>query len=68
MKIKVYAINGCDDVQEIEDEDFMNQAEDLGYVWSLCGFQNFINWEGTPPFYKPLEDLHFRFINIEGGK
>ena len=64
MKIKVYAINGCDDVHEIEDEDFMNQAEDLGYVWSLLGFQNFINWEGTPPFYRQSENLHFRFIYI----
>ena len=64
MKIKVYAINGCDDVHEIEDEDFMNQAEDLGYVWSLLGFQNELNFEGQPTkdlFYK---DLHFRFINI----
>ena len=64
-KIRVYAINGCDDVHEIEDEDFMNQAEDLGYVWSLLGFQNFINGEGNAPFYKEANGLHFRFIDIE---
>ena len=65
MKIRVYAIKETEDVHEIPDQDFMDQAEDLGFVWSLSGFQNFINWEGSPPFYKPTDNLHFRFINIE---
>ena len=71
MKIRVYAIKETEDVHEISDEDFIYEAEELGFVWSLSGFQNFINWEGSPPFYKPTENrcklmnnLHFRFINI----
>lgn len=64
MKIRVYAIKETEDVHEISNEDFINQAEDLGYVWSLLGFQNFINGEGNAPFYKESQGLHFRFINI----
>ena len=64
MEIRVYAIKETEDVHDINDGDFINQAEDLGLVWSLLGFQNFINWEGTPPFYRQSENLHFRFIYI----
>ena len=48
MKTRVYAIKETDDVHEISNEDFINQAEDLGYVWSLLGFQNELNREGNP--------------------
>ena len=70
METRVYAIKETEDVHEISNEDFMNQAEDLGYVWSLSGFQNVLNCEGSeslnttkyPNFFK---NLHFRFIDIE---
>ena len=62
MILRVYAIKESENVHEISDEVFMQQAEDLGYVWSVLDFQNFINWEGTPPFYKESDNLHFRFI------
>ena len=53
MKIRVYAIRESlfdkhsvverfsdEDIHDISDEEFMQEAEDMGYVWSLCGFQN----------------------------
>ena len=46
MRTRVYAITETDDVHEISNEDFINKAEDLGYVWSLTGFQNELNCEG----------------------
>ena len=71
-KIRVYAIPGTEDIHEIEDEDFINQAEDLGYVWSLLGFQNELNCEGdshhplwsVQGFMAKTENLHFRFKNV----
>ena len=64
MKIRVYAIKETEDVHEINDDDFMYEAEEIGIVWSLLGFQNFINGEGNAPFYKDSQGLHFRFIFI----
>ena len=66
MKIRVYAIQETEDVHEIPDQDFMDQAEDLGYVWSLLGFQNELNCEGRPTLDpNDLKNLHFRFIDVE---
>ena len=68
MKIRVYAIIETEDVHEINNEDFIYQAEDLGYVWSLTGFQNFLNREGSCGMNENiynLVDLHYRFINVE---
>ena len=65
MKIRVYAIKETEDVHDINDGDFINQAEDLGLVWSLLGFQNELNCEGDPTLdINCFERLHFRFINI----
>ena len=70
MKTRVYAIKECDNVHEISNEDFIHQAEELGYVWSLIGFQNELNQEGNYCGLIPLldrlknGDLHFRFIDI----
>ena len=70
MKTRVYAIKDCDNVHEISNEDFINQAEDLGYVWSLGGFQNLLNYEGNVTqshnFMRLINsELHFRFIDLE---
>ena len=71
MKTRVYAIKETDDVHEISNEDFMNQAEDLGSVWSLEGFQNLLNVEGHQTKYDNkirsnfFTYLHFRFIDID---
>ena len=71
MKIRVYAIKECENVHEISNEDFIYEAEELGYVWSLLGFQNLLNVEGTAIFKddnkirsKFFTYLHFRFIDI----
>ena len=70
METRVYAIEETEDVHEISNDDFMDLAEDLGYVWSLLGFQNELNCEGSYVGLIPLVDrlknmnLHFRFINI----
>tara|TARA_R100000781_G_C4053716_1_gene118571 strand:+ start:468 stop:677 length:210 start_codon:yes stop_codon:yes gene_type:complete len=69
MKTRVYAIPETDDIHEISNEDFMDQAEGLGYVWSLPGFQDELNCEGTPSLnWYNLENLHFRFIDVEVSK
>ena len=78
MKIRVYAIRESlfdkhsvverfsdEDIHDISDEEFMQEAEDMGYVWSLCGFQNELNFEGQPTKDLFCKDLHFRFINIK---
>ena len=57
MKIRVYAIPDCDDVHELSNEDFINNAEGLGYVWSLSGFQNVLNCEDFTPMNVMLEAL-----------
>ena len=70
METRVYAIKETEDVHEISNEDFINQAEDLGYVWSFLGFQNELNCEGSYVGLIPLVDrlknmnLHFRFIDV----
>ena len=65
MKTRVYAIKECDNVHEISNEDFIHQAEGLGYVWSLVGFENELNCEGDPTLdINCFEKLHFRFIDI----
>lgn len=64
MKIRVYAINECENVHEISNEDFIYEAEELGYVWSLSGFQNELNFEGQPTKDLFNKDLHFRFIDV----
>lgn len=71
MKIRVYAIPETENVHEISNEDFMDQAEDLGSVWSLGGFQNLLNVEGHQTKYDNkirshfFTYLHFRFIDID---
>ena len=74
MKItRVYAIEECDNVHEISNDDFMYQAEEQGYAWSLLGFQNELNCEGdchhslwsVQGFMAKTGNLHFRFIDIE---
>ena len=66
METRVYAIEETEDVHEISNDDFMNQAEDLGYVWSLLGFQNELNCEGDPTLdINCFEKLHFRFIDVQ---
>jgi len=68
-KTRVYAIKECDNVHEISNEEFMYQAEEQGYVWSLLSFQNFLNCEGEWSHNKIrarfFSYLHFRFIDIE---
>ena len=65
-KTRVYAIKECDNVHEISNDDFIYQAEEQGYVWSLLGFQNLINGEGSNNVsFKEFKTLHFRFIDIE---
>ena len=68
-KTRVYAIEECDNVHEISNEEFMYQAEEQGYVWSLLSFQNFLNCEGEWGNNKIrarfFSYLHFRFIDIE---
>ena len=65
MKTRVYAINECENVHEISDEDFIYQAEELGYCWSLIGFQNELNCEGNPTLdINCFEKLYFRFIDV----
>ena len=64
MKIRVYAIKECENVHEISNDDFIYQSEELGYVWSLSGFQNELNCEGNFLGIYELKDLHFRFIDI----
>jgi len=81
MKTRVYAIAETGQAHEISNEDFINQAEELGYCWSLLGFQNELNREGNPTFsYKDgiyvkgslskqeFAFLHFRFIDVEVSK
>ena len=83
MKTRVYAIAETGQAHEISNEDFINQAEELGYCWSLLGFQNELNREGNPTLsYKdgiyingltglPKQEfafLHFRFIDVEVSK
>ena len=68
MKTRVYAIIDTDNVHEMSNEDFIIQAEELGYAWSLTGFQNFLNREGSCGINENiynLVDLHYRFINVE---
>ena len=69
-KTRVYAIIETDDVHEISNEDFMDKAEELGYAWSLLGFQNFLNREGNGKVENiyNLVDLHYRFIDVEVSK
>ncbi len=74
MKTRVYAIPETDDVHEISNEDFMDQAEELGYCWSLPGFQNLLNVEGYQTKYDNkirsyfFTYLHFRFIDVKVSK
>lgn len=68
MKTTVYAIKECDNVHEISEQDFINEAEDLGYSWSLEGFQSELNCEGQPTIDLSYQNLHFRFIDVEVEK
>ena len=55
-----------EDIHDISDEEFMDEAEDLGYCWSLAGFQNELNCEGNPSIdHNDFKNLHFRFIDVE---
>ena len=67
MTTRVYAIQECNNVHDISNEDFIYQAEELGYAWSLLGFQNELNCEGQPTINFPVDmkNLHFRFIDIK---
>ena len=66
MKTKVYAIKETENIHDISNEDFIYEAEELGYAWSLLGFQNELNCEGQPSinFPKDMKNLYFRFIDI----
>ena len=67
-KTRVYAIIETDDVHDISNEDFMDEAEGIGYVWSLLGFQNCLNGEGGFGFPMEFNEMHFRFIDVEVSK
>jgi len=65
-KTRVYAIKECDNVHEISNDDFMYQAEEQGWDWSLSDFQDLINNEGYNSIpLSMIKTLHFRFIDIE---
>jgi hypothetical protein len=70
METRVYAIKETENVHEISNEDFMQEAEDMGYVWSLLGFQNILNIEGNQTKSDDkvrtrfFSYLHFRFIDV----
>ena len=71
METRVYAIVECVDVHDISNEKFIEMAEELGYVWSLSSFQNFLNVEGA--IFKDdnkirskfFTYLHFRFMPLD---
>ena len=70
MVTRVYAIEERGDVHELSDEKFIEIAEDSGHVWSLEGFQNFLNCEGSQEGVstKTREyffHLYYRFIDLE---
>jgi len=74
MTKRIYAIPETDNIHDISNDDFIYQAEELGYVWSLGGFQNELNCEGKPtikitsPYKKcsgKITKLHFRFIDVK---
>ena len=60
MKVRVFAIPKCDNVDQIPNEEFVEQAEEYGTVWSLWGFQRYIN--------KVLKDSPKTVINEHGIK
>ena len=68
---RVYAIEETDDLHEISNDDFINQAEDLGLVWSLLDFQNGFNCEGRllkeeKEFWTRGQSYYYiRFIDVE---
>ena len=70
---RVYAIGERDDVHQMDDNTFMDIAEEEGNVWSLQGFQNFLNCEGSQENQSSatrerfFSYLHFRFIDVEVG-
>lgn len=75
-KTRVYAIdeslfntlneNINEDIHDISNDEFMDIAEEQGNVWSLSGFQNVLNTEGSGhlDFHK-LKTHYFRFIDVE---
>jgi hypothetical protein len=65
-KTRVYAIEECDNVHEISNDDFMHKAEEQGYAWSLLSFQNLINGEGSNNIsLEEFKTLYYKFIDIE---
>ena len=78
---RVYAIKERVGVHKISDEKFIEIAENQGTIWSLEGFQAFLNCEGNQSLSDktqmlkkfPIEFvkehffryLHFRFITME---
>jgi hypothetical protein len=55
-----------EDIHDISDEEFIYQAEEQGYVWSLLGFQNLINGEGSNNIsLEEFKTLYYKFIDIE---
>ena len=70
-KTRVYAIEERGDVHELIDEHFIQIAEQQGNVFSLKGFQDFLNCEGPQRNQSSVTRerffsyLHFRFIDVE---
>jgi len=60
MEIRVYAIPKCSNMHKISNEELIGEAEDYGTVWSLWGFQNYIN--------KVLKGVSETVINERGIK
>ena len=68
---RVFGISCERDSHPMDDKTFMDIAEEEGNVWSLHGFQNFLNCEGSQEIQSSatrerfFSYLHFRFITME---
>lgn len=51
------------DIQQMNDIDFMEEAEEQGYVWSLVGFQ--MNWNNRQESLPVKEESEMRIIEVE---
>lgn len=51
------------DIHQMNDIDFMEEAEEQGYVWSLSGFQ--MNWNNRHESLPAKEESEMRIIEVE---